>query len=435
VSARVDRLGAGIGVVVHVTGLADGAAIAPLEGGIAGCELERFADLALRAGVNVQPGQLLGVYAAVGLAPLARVFAERAYAVGAAAVMVHFFDSELRALEAGHGFADPPASDVAGAAVTERLIAERGAVVNLYGDVVSDPYADAPSDRVAAILSANQAHYNRVIDAGCSWTICPAPTEAWARDVYGEPDLRRLWADLQHVLRLDEDDPVAAWQARCRELSARAARLTELRFASIRFHGPGTDLRVPLHADGRWVTSLFETAWGVPFLSNLPTEEVFTTPDFRGVEGAVRATRPVRVNGVTVRGLRLRFEAGQIVGVTADAGLAAVEAELALDAGARRLGEVALVDGSSRIGQLRRVFLNTLLDENATCHVGWGEGYTEPVPSTAALPADEREARGVNPSVVHTDAMVGGPEVTVLGVAADGGETRLIRNDVWVLDG
>jgi aminopeptidase len=398
-------------------------------------ELERFADLAVRGGVNLQEGQLLGLYSHSDMAWLARVFAAKAYQVGASGVMIHYFDSQLQALEAKHGWADPPATDEAGEAIVRRLIAERGAAIKLHGDAVHDPYHGAPADRVATVLAANEKRYSRMIDAGCNWMICPAPTAAWASDAYDVPDTARLWADLHHALRLDEDDPLGAWRRRLTELDAQAAQLSRRRFSAIRFSGPGTDLHVPLHSDARWITTRFETPAGVRFQANLPTEEIFTTPDFRGVRGTVRATRPMRVNRTRVSGLRIRIEAGTIVEASADEGVEAVRAQIAGTRGANRLGEVALVDGRSRVGQLGLVFLNALLDENATCHIAWGDSFIEAFPpSFSALTADECQTRGINRSGIHTDVMIGGPEITVTGIAEDGTETRILRNNQWLLE-
>jgi aminopeptidase len=287
--------------------------------------------------------------------------------------------------------------------------------------------------RATALQTAVTVPAYRTIDARINWNLCPCPTPAWARRVYGEPDVARLWRDLRFAVRLDEADPVAAWAARHDELALRAARLDQAGFVALRFCGGGTDLFVPLHGDTRWQPAWLTTSWGREFLCNLPSEEIYVAPDFRGVNGTAVATRPVTVNGVLVTRLSLRFRDGLIVDVAADANADAVRASLDEDAGARRLGEVALVDASSRVGQLGTVFLETLLDENAACHIAWGAAIHDSFPD--GLPGDEAAlaARGVNESAVHQDVMIGGPDVTVTGVTAAGDERAVLVGERWEL--
>lgn len=238
---------------------------------------------------------------------------------------------------------------------------------------------------------------------------------------------------LAPILRLDAPDPQAAWREHIARLRDRAALLQERKFAGLRFRGGGTDLSVGLLAGAQWVTVASETRWGTPFVSNLPTEEVFTTPDFRLTDGVVRVTRPLQLaRAGRVEGLTLRFEQGRIIGVEATLGAERVRAQLAVDAGAARLGEVALVDGASPVGQSGIVFGHGLIDENATSHIAWGTAYPDTMPG---LP-EGREAQialGFNRSDIHEDAMIGGPEVDVFGVDQNGVEVPVICADRWVL--
>jgi aminopeptidase len=236
--------------------------------------------------------------------------------------------------------------------------------------------------------------------------------------------LERLWEQLAHVLRLDEPDPVAAWEQRMDTTSAAAERLSERCFDALRFHGPGTDLTVGLLPSSTWWGTRFATADGLEHHPNLPSEEVFTTPDPERTEGTVRSTKPlVFPDGTPVRGLRVRFEGGRAVEIEADEGAPNLRARMAADEGGARLGEVALVDGEGRIGPLDTVFYDTLLDENAASHVALGMGFD------FAVGADDLER--VNRSAIHLDFMIGGNDVDVTGIDRSGDQVPVLHGGVW----
>jgi aminopeptidase len=398
-------------------------------------EIERYAELLVRVGVNLEAGQELFVDAFVEHAPLARAVARAGYAAGAKRVDVHYDDKYVNAALvelASFEEIERGASWLIGRA--GEIEKRGGALISIAGDPAPRLLDDVDPERVA-IPRARDLTAERIrvaLSDKVRWTIAAYPTEGWAERMLGSPDVERLWDAIATCVRLDADDPSSAWREHLARLDARTGALNELALDAVRFQGAGTDFVVGLlpHSLWRYGSHSIE---GRPFVANMPTEEVFVTPDRTRADGVVRSTRPLPLNGTVVEGLEIRFREGKIVGVDAERAADVVRKQVAIDEGAARLGEVALVDAGSRVGQTGLTFFNTLFDENAACHIAYGQSAGAVSDEVAELDAAAQERLGINQSSVHTDFMIGGPEIDVDGITADGSVVPLLRGNVWQL--
>ena len=390
---------------------------------------DALAELAVFA-ANVQPGQLVGVTSYIGKEDLTRRIVRNAYARGASFVDVLYFDHWVKRERIAQ--APEETLDYIPPWMTERLryfSDEHAARITLSGPHAPRAFDGLDPARAGRDLLPYLPETGKIVNSlTTNWAILPAPTLPWAESVYPDLDpdaaFEKLWEEVAHVCRLDEDDPKAAWEDRSAALKANAHRITERRFDAVRLHGPGTDLTVGLLPSSAWHAADFRTVDDVKHFPNIPTEEIFTTPDPARVDGYATATMPLELYGSVISGIRVEFSGGRAVKIDADDGADALRSAASSDDGASRLGEVALVDGQGRIGPLGTVFLDTLIDENAASHIALGNAYELPV-------EDAKDLKRINASRVHIDFMIGSPEVAVDGITADGETVPVLRSGAW----
>jgi aminopeptidase len=390
---------------------------------------DKLAELAV-FGANVQPGQLLAVTSFIGKEDLTRRIAREAYRRGAKYVDVVYFDQWIKRERVG--LARDETLDYIPPWMSQRLFYlsdEHAARISLSGPHAPHALDGLDPARAGRDLLPYLPETGEVINRRTtSWCIVPAPTRSWAEVVY--PELGReeayaaLWEAVAHICRLDADDPTEAWQERAATLKASAGRLSERRFGELRLYGPGTHLTVGMLQSAHWTGGDDVTVDGRRHFANLPTEEVYTTPDPERVDGHVSATMPLELSGSVITGLRVEFEGGRAVKIDADRGADALRAVASRDEGACRLGEIALVDKEGRIGPLDTVFLDTLLDENAASHIALGGAYEHPVED----PADRAR---INRSQIHVDFMIGSRQLAVDGITRDGETVPVMRDGAW----
>jgi aminopeptidase len=403
-------------------------------------KLDRLAQIAVHSGLGLAPGQELVMTASIDALPLARRITEHAYKAGASLVTTLFADEESQLLRYRYGadvtFDAAAAWLYEGMAAAYKSGAARLAIAGGNPSLLAreDPEKVGRANR--AMSKAYRPALELITRHDINWTIISAATPVWAAAVFPElpadEALRKLWDAIFAASRADLADPVAAWKAHDSKLHMWATRMNERRYAALHFKGPGTDLKVGLADDHLWLGGGTTAGNGHYCIPNMPTEEVFTTPHKDRVEGTVKSTKPLSHQGTLIEEISVRFEGGKIVEAHAAKGEQVLQRLIDTDEGARRLGEVSLVPNSSPISASGMLFLNTLFDENAACHIALGQAYSSCVKNGDKLTPEELAAKGANDSLIHVDWMIGSGKIDVDGISASGGVEPVMCGGEWV---
>jgi aminopeptidase len=399
--------------------------------------LEKYARLVVRVGVNVQPGQQVVINCLPEQAEAARAVAAEAYRVGASRVDIDYSDPHLQRAAVLHAPEDQLGSVRPSEIAKVRAWSDdRPAVISLTGNPFPTLMDGLDAERLAKStpIGLIQEVMPIVTTNQVAWTVVGAPTPGWAASV-GVADVAALWDAVAVAMRLDEADPQQAWRDHIAKLTARAAILNRRSFDRVRYRGPGTDITIGLAPESLWVGGSLENQDGVEFVPNMPTEEVFFSPDWRRAEGILRTTAPFFLStmGAIVEDLELELRDGTITGVSAARGEAEVQQQFELIPRSRHLGEVAIVDADSRVATTGLVYKDMLYDENVGSHIAWGMGYPTAFQGALDQTPEERIGSGLNQANTHVDIVVGSPEVQIDGIHADGSVVPVTRGNEFVL--
>ncbi|UCZ53103.1 aminopeptidase [Bacillus shivajii] len=404
-------------------------------------KLEKYAELAVKIGVNIQKGQTLVVSAPVTSADLVRKIAEKAYDTGAKNVHVEWNDDELTRMKFDKAPFDAFKEYPTWKAKGFEEMAEDGAAFMTVKSTDPDLLKGIDPERIAtANKTAGQAMdtFRKYIQSDkLSWLVVAAPSKAWAAKVFPEASEEeqeeKLWEAMFDAVRVNTADPVAAWKEHDQTLQTKAQFLNEKKYKQLHYRAPGTDLTIELPEGHIWKGGGGKNEDGVHFVANMPTEEVFTAPKKEGVNGYVTNTKPLNYGGNLIDNFTLTFENGKVVDYKAEVGEDTLKHLLDTDEGAKFLGEVALVPHSSPISQSGILFYNTLYDENASNHIALGSAYTFCVEGATKLSKEELEKVGLNQSLTHVDFMIGSAEMDIDGVKEDGTTEPVFRQGEWAV--
>ncbi len=404
--------------------------------------LDRYAELIVRVGLNLQAGQALFVDAFLESAPLVRLVAKHAYLCGARLVEVLWNDDALTRIRFQYAprdsFSETPIGFVA---AINHYATQRDAYLSITGkdpDLLREQEPALVALYQKALAEKARPSSESAMRDAFNWLVVGAPSPKWAARVFpnaaASAQVTLLWNAIFSACRVDEPDPLAAWERHARELALRRDALNEKHFAALHFSAPETDLFVGLADEHEWVGGASPAERGFLFMGNMPTEEVFTMPHRARVDGKVTSTFPLSARGRVIEKFSLTFEQGRVTHAVASNDQPVLDEFLATDEGALHLGEVALVPHTSPLAQAGILFYNGLFDENAASHLALGKSYPTSLRGGSQMSAAELAARGANDSLVHLDFMIGSNEMNVDGMNADGTREAVMRQGEWAFD-
>ncbi|MCD5325506.1 MULTISPECIES: aminopeptidase [Pontibacillus] len=405
-------------------------------------QLEKYAELAIHKGVNLQKDQILMLNAPVDGADFARIVAKKAYEAGAKDVHINWADDVLQRLYFEHASQDVLETVPQWKVDQYDYFAENGAAVLSIRSTDPDNLNGIDSSRIAAASKASgEAMKNfrkYTMNDKITWSIVAIPNPEWAKKVF--PDVpeqeavSKLWDQIFTITRVDQEDPLKAWDEHNETLGKARDYLNKKQFKKLIYKSPGTDLEVELPEGHIWKGGASKSEQGISFNANMPTEEVFTLPHKYGVNGTVTSTKPLSYGGNLIENFSLTFKDGKVVDFTAEQGYSTLEQLLNMDEGARHLGELAIVPHQSPISQSGVIFYNTLYDENASCHLALGKAYPSSIEGGAKMDDNQLDENGVNNSLVHVDFMMGSGELDIDGITSTGETEPVFRNGNWAFD-
>ncbi|ENH97683.1 aminopeptidase II [Gracilibacillus halophilus YIM-C55.5] len=404
--------------------------------------LEKYAELALRTGVNVQENQALVINSSIEGADFTKIVVRKAYELGAKNVHVNWTDDDLTLMKF-ENVPDEVLTEIPQWQIDKHLyFAKDGAALLSIRSTNPDLLKDIDPERVAkankASATAMKEFRQYIMNDRIPWSIISIPTGDWAKKIY--PDLSEeeakesLWEEIFKIVRVDREDPVAAWDEHNRVLHQAREYLNQKSYQALVFQSEGTNIRFDLPKGHIWKGGAAQTPEGNAFNPNMPTEEVFTLPDKYGVNGTVTATKPLVHGGNMIDGFSMTFENGKVVDFDAEQGYDTLKHLLETDEGAKHLGELALVPHASPISQSGLIFYNTLFDENASCHIALGKAYPTNVEGGSDMNNEELDQHGVNDSLIHVDFMIGSADLDIDGITEDGTREPVFRNGAWAID-
>ncbi|TCP27089.1 aminopeptidase II [Scopulibacillus darangshiensis] len=402
-------------------------------------KLEKYAELAVKNGVNVQKGQDLVITAPIAAADFVRMVVKKAYQAGAKHVHFRWTDDELTVTRLMYAseetFQEYPESEVK----AYETLAKNGAAFLDIRSPNPDLLTGIDAEKVArdnkVTRSALRDYFDYRMSDRVSWSIVTVPSETWAKKVFPELDgddaVNKLWDTIFQMTRADKDDPVEAWDIHKQQLNEKAGFLNDKKYKKLHYKAPGTDLTIEFDPSHIWATAAASHPDGTDFIKNIPTEEVYTLPLKTGVNGTVTSTKPLNYSGTLIEELSLTFENGRIVDCSAKSGYDTLKQLVETDEGSHYLGEVALVPNNSPISQSGLIFFNTLYDENASCHLAIGKAYPTCLEGGTNMNQEELEQHGANNSLVHVDFMIGSGELDVDGETENGDIEAILRKGLW----